>query len=320
MFWDELKKPFFALAPMHDVTDAAFRETLAHFGKPDVIFTEFVSVDGLCHEKSREKMNRYYLQFTNAQRPIVAQIWGNNPEHFFEAAKYVASLGFDGIDINMGCPDKSVIKQGGGAALILDFNRAKEIIEATKKGAGNLPVSVKTRIGFDEIITESWIGSLLSSKPAVITIHGRTKKELSRVPAHWDEIGKAAQMAKGSGIYIIGNGDVSSKKQGIDLAEKFSLDGIMVGRAVIGNPWFFSDIEISGIPVSDKLSALEYHAKKFDEYFTDIKRFAHFRKHIKGYISDFNGAKELRTELMSAKDSLQLSELIKKHRDEYIVR
>jgi nifR3 family TIM-barrel protein len=319
MFWDKLKKPFFALAPMHDVTDVAFRETIAHFGKPDVLFTEFVSVDGLCHEKSREKMKRFYLQFTEMQRPIVAQIWGNNPEHFFEAAKYVAALGFDGIDINMGCPDKSVVKQGGGAALILDPKRAVEVIEATKKGAGDLPVSVKTRIGFDQVSIYSWILELISARPAAITIHGRTKKELSRVPAHWDLIGKVAEIAQGSGIYILGNGDVSSKSEGLDLAKKYNLDGIMVGRAVLGNPWFFSEKgETEHISAKKRIEALEYHAKKFDEYFKDIKRFAHFKKHIKGYLSDFKGAKELRAKVMEAKNFSELKDLLDKYAGRYI--
>jgi nifR3 family TIM-barrel protein len=311
MFWDELKKPFFVLAPMHDVTDVAFRETVAYFGKPDVIFTEFVSVDGICHEKSRQKMDKYYLQFTNNQRPIVAQIWGSDPNNFFEAAKHIASLGFDGIDINMGCPDKSVIKQGGGAALILNPSLAGEIIKATKEGAGSLPVSVKTRIGFDEIITQSWIEKLVSFKPAAITIHGRTKKELSAVPAHWDEIGKGAKVAKGSGVYIIGNGDILSKEQGQKLAEEFDLDGVMVGRAVLGKPWFFSNKNQESISIKQRLEALEFHAKKFDQYFQGIKSFSYFKKHIKGYVSGFDGAKELRLQLMMAQNSDQLSKMIK---------
>ncbi len=319
MFWDKLKKPFFALAPMHDVTDVAFREAVAHFGKPDILFTEFVSVDGLCHDKSREKMKRYYLQFTKLQRPIVAQIWGNNPDHFFEAAKYVASLGFDGIDINMGCPDKSVIKQGGGAALILEPQRAKEIIEATKKGSGKLPVSVKTRTGFDDATIDEWIPELISVHPVAITVHGRTKKELSRVPAHWDLIGRAASIAAGSGVYILGNGDVSSKSEGINLAEKYKLDGIMVGRSVLGNPWFFSDKdEADYVSARKRIEALGYHAEKFDEYFSEIKRFAHFKKHIKGYLSGFDGAKELRSKIMEAKNSTDLKNLLDKYSGRYI--
>lgn len=354
MFWDELKKPFFALAPMHDVTDVAFRETVAHFAKPDILFTEFVSVNGLCHEKSREKMVSHYLQFAQSQRPIVAQIWGNNPEHFFESAEYLASLGFDGIDINMGCPDKSVVKQGGGAALILEPEKAKEIIEAAKKGAGVLPVSVKTRIGFDKISIDSWIPELISACPVAITIHGRTKKELSKVPTHWDLIGDAAKMAKGSGIYILGNGDVHSRTEGAELAEKYKLDGIMVGRSVLGNPWFFSKNSEDGkISPRQRIEALKYHSKMFDKYFSGtrpvrshkgpndksgdliyvkdinnlgsnskisngVKRFANFRKHIKGYVSDFDGAKELRSKLMEAKDSDELKELLDKYADQYI--
>lgn len=313
MFWENLKKPFFVLAPMHDVTDVAFRETVAYFGKPDVMFTEFVSVDGLCHANSQEKIIRYYLQFTQSQRPIVAQIWGSNPENFFKASSLIASLGFDGIDINMGCPDKSVIKQGGGAALILDPKRAKEIIDASKEGAKNLPVSVKTRIGFNEISYEKWIGELVSAKPAAITIHGRTKKELSKVPAHWDIIGKSAEIIKEAGIYAIGNGDVLSVNQGLELAQKYNLDGIMVGRGVLGNPWFFSGIkEVSS---NQRLKALLYHAQMFEKYLLGIKPFTHLRKHIKGYVSNFDGAKELRVKLMEANNAADLSKIINEYLD-----
>lgn len=302
MFWKNLKKPFFVLAPMHEVTDAAFRRVVAHYGKPDVIFTEFVSVDGLCHPKSQKKITEYYLKYSESERPVVAQIWGSNPDNFLKAAEYVSSLGFDGIDINMGCPDKSVVKQGGGAAMIKTPDLAIEVIKAAKEGAGNLPVSVKTRIGFDEIETESWITHLINAKPAVITIHGRTKKELSRVPTHWDQIALAASMAKGSEIKIIGNGDVLSLDEGKKLSEKYDLDGIMVGRAVMGNPWFFnSDIKYENISVDQKIEAMLFHAKIFEEVFVGVKRFNHFKKHIKAYISGFRNAGELRGKLMNAK-------------------
>ncbi len=301
MFWNEFKKPFFALAPMHEVTDFAFRETISHFKKPDLIFTEFVSVDGLCHPQSREKMAKYYLQYSQIQRPIVAQIWGSNPEHFLEAAKYIASLGFDGIDINMGCPDKSVVKQGGGAALILNPQGAKEIIKATKEGANNLPVSVKTRIGFNEIETELWMKELIEAKPAAITVHGRTKKELSRFPVHWDQIALASSMAKNTKIKIIGNGDVLSLNEGKELSKKYNLDGIMVGRATMGNPWFFDEnVEYKDISVEQKIKAMLFHAEVFENSFLGIKRFNHFKKHIKAYISGFKNAVLIRNKFMLA--------------------
>ena len=347
MFWDKLKKPFFVLAPMHEVTDAAFRQVVAHYSKPDVIFTEFVSVDGLCHPKSQKKIVDYYLKYDDSQRPIVAQIWGSNPENFYKASQYVVSLGFDGIDINMGCPDKSVVKQGGGAALIQTPELAAEIIGAAKEGAGDLPISVKTRIGFDKIIIESWIEKLIKAKPSAITIHGRTKKELSKVPTHWDKIGLAASIAKGSGIKIIGNGDISSLKEGSEIAKKYGLDGIMVGRAVMGNPWFFNpDIDYENVSLEQKIEALLFHAQLFEKIFSGInpvrnnyssdganaqpvfgksadyshetfkisngvKRFNHFKKHIKAYISGFKRASELRVKLMQAKDSKELELILK---------
>lgn len=312
MFWNKLKKPFFVLAPMHEVTDAAFRKTIAHYGKPDVMFTEFVSIDGLCHLQSKKKITDYYLKYGEFERPIVAQIWGNNPENFFKAAEYISSLGFDGIDINMGCPDKSVIKQGGGAAMIETPDLAIEAIKATKEGARNLPVSVKTRIGFNKIETEPWLGRLIEAKPAAITIHGRTKKELLRVPIHWDQIALAAAMAKGSGIKIIGNGDISFLEEGKNIAEKYELDGVMIGRAVLGNPWFFnSDIDYTDISVEQKIDAMLFHAKVFEEVFGGIKRFSHFRKHIKAYISGFTNAGELRNKLMLANNFKEMETMAK---------
>jgi len=312
MFWNDFKRPFFVLAPMHGVTDAAFRQVVAHYGKPDVIFTEFVSVDGLCHPKSQKKIVDYYLKYDDSQRPIIAQIWGSNPENFRQSAQYVSSLGFDGIDINMGCPDKNIVKQGGGAALIQTPKLAVEIIKSAKEGAGDLPVSVKTRIGFDKIMIESWIEKLIEAKPDAITIHGRTKKELSKVPTHWDKIGLVASIAKGSGIKIIGNGDVSSLKEGNDIAQKYELDGIMVGRAVLGNPWFFNpEVDYENVSLEQKIEALLFHARLFEKIFTGIKRFNHFRKHIKAYMSGFRGASELRAKLMQAKDSKELELILR---------
>jgi nifR3 family TIM-barrel protein len=301
MFWDKLKKPFFVLAPMHEVTDAAFRRVVAHYGKPDVIFTEFVSVDGLSHPQSQKKITDYYLKYDKSERPIVAQIWGSNPENFYKASQYVASLGFDGIDINMGCPDKSVLKQGGGAALIQNPGLAVEIVAATKEGAGKLPVSVKTRIGFEKIETEPWIGKLVESNPAALTVHGRTKKELSGAPVHWEQIGLAASIARKNGIKIIGNGDILSLEQGKAMAQKYELDGIMVGRAVMGNPWFFdSDVGYGDLAPKDKIEAMLFHAKIFEKELKGVKRFNNFRKHIKAYISGFPDAGKLRQKLMLA--------------------
>lgn len=285
---------------MHEVTDTAFRQLVARLGKPDVMFTEFVSVDGLCHEKSHEKIMRYYLRFADAERPLVAQVWGSDPEKFFRAAQMIRDAGFDGVDINMGCPDKAVVKSGGGAALITQPKLARDIIAATKEGAGDLPVSVKTRIGFSENEIESWMETLLAARPAAITIHGRTKKELSKVPAQWEVIARAAQLARGSGVLVLGNGDVRSLDELAVHATAAGVDGVMVGRGILGNPWFFS----GHIPsVAQRLEAIGAHARLFEEMFSGIKPFAHLRKHLHAYATGFPGAKELRMRLMLVKNA-----------------
>ena len=179
-FWEKLNKPIFVLAPMADVTDAAFRRIIAKYGKPDVFWTEFVSADGLtlAPEEGRKKLLRD-LEYSESERPIVAQFFTSNPENMKKAAELAVELGFDGIDINMGCPDKSVEKQKAGAALIKNPKLAREIIRAAKAGAGSLPVSVKTRLGYNKDELETWLPELLAEEPAVVTIHARTRKEMS---------------------------------------------------------------------------------------------------------------------------------------------
>src|SRR5436190_3288770 len=203
--WQSLKKPIYILAPMEDVTDTVFRRIVMQTGKPDLFFTEFTNVEGM-FSKGDKKVNQR-LQFTQKEKPIIAQIWGLKPENYFKAGKLLAEMGFDGIDINMGCPEKNIIKKGACSGLIHNPSLAKEIIHATKEAAGNLPVSVKTRIGFKEIQTEKWIGFLLEQNLAALTIHGRTAAEMSAVPAHWDEIGKAVERRSEKKLptLIIGN-------------------------------------------------------------------------------------------------------------------
>ncbi|MCA9386392.1 tRNA-dihydrouridine synthase family protein, partial [Candidatus Dojkabacteria bacterium] len=185
----DIKKPILALAPMEDVTDFVFRELISDIAKPDVLFTEFTNVDGLFSNGKDQVIKR--LKFSSNQHPIVAQIWGSTPKNYFESAKLIYDMGFDGIDINMGCPVRAVIKQRSGAALIKYKELAKEIIKAAKEGAGKLPVSVKTRIGLNKIETNEWVSFLLNQNIDVLTIHGRTAKDKSKVPANWDEIKKA---------------------------------------------------------------------------------------------------------------------------------
>lgn len=308
-FWTKLthrqaqgkKAPFFVLAPMTDVTDSAFRQIVLSCGKPDVFYTEFVSCDGLCSEKGRPKLIPH-LKFKDSERPIVAQFFGSKPENFYKCARLAKKLGFDGIDINMGCPDRKVVKQGGGAALILKPELAKEIIRETKRGARDLPISVKTRIGFNSITTEEWTSHLVEAKPAAIIVHGRTKKEMSKVPAHWGEIGKAAAVAHKAGIPIIGNGDVLSYQEGIQKAKQYKLDGIMVGRGIFSNPWLFNrKIDPASKTPEEKVKLLKRHIKLFTELWGNDKNFNAMKKFFKIYITD----KKLRMKLMEAKNAGQ---------------
>ncbi len=337
-FWQELskkKKPFFALAPMHDVTDIATRQMLVKYGKPDVLFTEFVASDGLMDKKGRQVLLKT-LRFFENEHPIVAQFFGAKPENFRECAKIARELGFDGIDINMGCPDKSVVEQGAGAALIKNPKRAREIIQATKEGAGDLPVSIKTRIGFSQNEIETWLPEILAEKPAAITIHGRTKKQAFVGGADWDVIKRAAEIAKGSGVVIIGNGDVKSIKDGILKARKAKVQGVMAGRAILGNPWFFNrKKKIEKIPLKERLEAMIEHARIFEKElkgvhpvksprsgvakgeFNRVKGYDVIKKHYATYARGFDGAKELRGELMQTKNAKQAERVVEKFLKEY---
>jgi nifR3 family TIM-barrel protein len=242
-FWGKLPKPFFCLAPMADVTDAAFRRIIAKYGKPDVFWTEFVSADGLVSEGRKVLKNN--LIFSKKEHPVVAQLFSSNPIKMREAAKYVAARGFDGIDINMGCPDKSIEKQGAGAAMMKDFEKVREIIQAVKNGIKDskkkIPVSVKTRVGYNKNQIEEWIPFLLSQDIAVLTIHARTRKDLSLVPANWDYVKRVVEIRDKMKVktLIIGNGDVLDLEDGRKKAKETGCDGVMVGRAIFGNPWLF---------------------------------------------------------------------------------
>ncbi|MEK7091390.1 MAG: tRNA-dihydrouridine synthase [Patescibacteria group bacterium] len=239
--WHQLNKPLIVLAPMYDVTDSAYRQIIADFGAPDLFFTEFVSADGLASQAGREKLLREFY-FTAKEQPVIAQIFGSLPATIEIAARLAAERGFAGVDLNMGCPDKAVLKQGSGAALIKTPALAKELILAAKRGAGDLPVSVKTRIGDKQNELEKWLPVLLEAKPAAITIHFRTTKELSKVEAHWDLAPRAVEIAKGSGVLILGNGDVKTSSDALRLALETGLDGVMIGRGIFGTPWLFANL------------------------------------------------------------------------------
>lgn len=312
-FWKSLKKPFYCLAPMADVTDIAFRKMLAKYGKTEtnknqvVFWTEFVSADGLCHKEGKKKL-MHILKFSKIEKPIIAQVFGANPEAMERACKMISKLGFDGIDINMGCPDKSVVRQGAGSALIRTPKLAREIIQAAIRGAGDLPVSVKTRVGFNKEEIDTWVGELLKEDICALTIHARTKKEMSAVSANWEYVKKVAELVKKSGknIPVIGNGDVQNLEEGRKRILETGCDGVMIGRGVFGNPWFFSDegltldLQKGQSLVSLKTKALVEHIKIFDKELLKKKdkTFAVMKKHFKAYMNGFDGAKELRAKLM----------------------
>jgi tRNA-dihydrouridine synthase len=308
-FWQSLKKPFFALAPMDGVTDSVFRKLVASVAKPDVLFSEFINVEGL-FSKGAVKIERR-LRFSKIEHPIVAQIWGLKPEFFYKAAQLLAERGFDGIDINMGCPKRDVTKRGACGALIKNKCLAKEIIQATK-GGSNLPVSVKTRIGYSQIETEEWIGFLLEQSLDAITVHGRTVKEMSKAPAHWDQIGKAVKLRDlmNKSTIIIGNGDVKCKIEGIEKAKMYGVDGIMIGRGIFEDAWVFSSKEGYVPTIVDRLDLLLKHLELYENEKGEKLAYHTLKKYFKIYIRDFNGAFELREKLMETNSTQQVKNLI----------
>ena len=305
---------------MEDVTDAAFRTLIARFGKPDVMFTEFTSADGLVLAPDHgKKVLLKKLLFSDAERPIVAQLFSAIPERMEKAAMLCKELGFDGIDINMGCPDRSVEKSGCGAALMKNPTIARELIRAAQKSG--LPVSVKTRIGYNKDELDTWLPELLAENPACVTIHARTRKEMSDVPAHWDAVARAVKIrdaCQGETLtrtLIAGNGDVKNLDEARVRVTQTGCDGVMLGRAIYGNPWLFSnsrELENSseGQRRQKTIAALSEHIKLFDELLGDTSNFATMKKHFKAYISGWDGAKELRVRLMESKTSAEAQSVL----------
>lgn len=305
-FWTALPRPFFVQAPLYDVTDAAFRQVIAQYGRPHAFYTEFVSVAGLASPVGRSRLLRE-LYFTPSERPIVAQVFGNVPEQFFAAGQLVRELGFDGIDINTGCPDDAVVKQGSGAALSRTPERVAAIVAAAKAGADGLPVSVKCRIGYNTIDL-SWVETILATRPAALALHLRTKKEMSRVPAHWELLPEILKLPNPGRTLILGNGDVRDLADAREKIAATGCDGVMLGRAIFGNPWLYSEHQPTP---AERIAALAEHIKKFAELYRPgptndrlfsghTKSFAVMKKHFKAYISGWSGAGELRAKLMAA--------------------
>lgn len=338
-FWTQLPKPFFVLAPMADVTDAPFRRMIAKYsayqrpngtsGGPDVMWTEFVSADGLVRATPEGKKKLLAdLQFSEEERPIVAQLFSSNPDYMEQAARLCLELGFDGVDINMGCPDRQIEKQGCGAAMIRQPHVAKEIIRAAKRGAksddpGGIPVSVKTRLGYNHDTLEEWLPEILEEAPAAIIVHGRTRKEMSKVPARWERIKRAVEIRNecGSKTIIIGNGDAESLADAHLKAEFSGADGVMLGRAIFGNPWLFhpgkglpeqgdmNNGQSETVSLEERLLVMVEHSKLFAELLP-FKNFSVMKKHYKAYVNSFPGATELRNHLMEQNTAEEVERVV----------
>jgi tRNA-dihydrouridine synthase len=303
-------RPLFALAPMEDVTDTVFREIVmrtAAIGRLQVVYTEFTNVDGMNHSVGSERVGeRLIVNPSEAALlkalgiKLVAQVWGKDPEIFQKVIKELSdNPHFDGIDINMGCPVKKVVKNGCCSALIGSPQLAKEIVLAAKE-ATHLPVSVKTRIGLSKPITETWIPHLLEVEPAAIILHGRTQKQQSDGLADWEQIGLAAKIRNQlkPQLPILGNGDVMSYHEGLEKVEKYGLNGVMVGRGIFHNPWFFASVS-EGKTEEERIALLLQHVKLFEQTWGEGKNFSILKRFFKIYLNGFPGAAQLRTEMMT---------------------
>lgn len=334
-FWANLKKPILGLSPMDGITDAAFRYMTAKYGKPDVIYTEFVNVEGLA--RGAVSMLDHFI-YNKIERPIVAQIYGIETESFYKVALICCQLGFDGIDINMGCPANKVARRNSGAGLIRVPEQAKKIIHTVKQAVSDwsegialeeagirpkiinaiqteggirksrpkthhnrkpIPISVKTRTGIDKVIAEDWIKHLLEEEPDLITMHGRTLKQMYSGEANWEVLGKVADIVHKTDTLFLGNGDIHSIEDAHKKIEQYGTDGALVGRATCGNPWFFSGNEPT---IEDRFKAAIDHSKYFEEMSMKNAFFA-MRKHLAWYCRGFDGARELRKELMQTNSS-----------------
>ncbi len=350
-FWHQLSQPFVGLAPMDGVTDHPFRQMVCKYSSPDVVFAEFVNVEGLCH--GAQRLLRPFI-YHNSQRPIVAQLYGKTSDSFRQAALLVAYLGFDGVDINMGCPSKSVASGGSGAGLIQTPNLALEILDVVKKGAQDwfngknledcqdfdsdfmshakelrqtiglkpaeeleqrelLPVSVKTRLGYEQPELEDWLKVILEAEPVALTIHGRTLKQAYRGQADWEVIGQLAEYAHQvkSTTLIVGNGDIESRKQAQQQAKKYHLDGVLIGRAAQGNPFVFNQDSSTVTPKKLAQVALE-HAQLFEQTFSQQEKytFLPMRKHLAWYIRGVPQAKQIRQQLVRVNSSSEVKKIL----------
>ncbi len=322
-FWEKLSKPIIGLSPMDGITDAAFRYIIAKHGNPDVMYTEFVNVEGLA--RGATKMLNHFI-YEKSEHPIMGQIYGNETESFYKVALMVCYLGFDGIDINMGCPATKVARRNSGAGLIRVPDQAKKIIQTVKKAAqdwsegitleeadlrpkiinalkemrptagtrNKIPVSVKTRTGIDSIIATDWVKVLLEEEPAVITMHGRTLKQMYTGEANWEVLGKVAAIVKQTNTLFFGNGDVKTLEDAKAKIKTYGTDGVLVGRATCGNPWFFTGHE----PTPRERANVAIEHCRYYERVVKGTAFYSLRSQLGWYIKGFDGAKDLRIRLM----------------------
>ncbi len=342
-FWHQLSLPIIGLSPMDGVTDYPFRAITKKYGCPDVIYTEFTSVEGVCHGADR-LLKDFLLDET--QHPIIAQIYGTTPDFFRQTAIVLCELGFDGIDINMGCPAKSVAHSGAGASLIKTPQLAQEIIRQTKAGVQDYlngkrsrdckditeniwrvveqrhqestvftppPISVKTRIGYDQPVIDEWIPTLLEMEPSIIGIHGRTLRQAYTGQAQWEYIAQAAELIHQTDTLILGNGDVQSYQDGIKKSEQYHTDGVLIGRASFGNPFVFEQ-QPSEHPAHQMAQIALEHAQLYEQTYGQDEKYGFFpmRKHLGWYIKGIENAREIRIELVKANSSEDVRQVFEK--------
>jgi tRNA-dihydrouridine synthase len=312
-FWNELPRPFFILAPMEAVTDVVFRHVVASAARPDIFFTEFTNASSYCSEKGIHS-TRGRLAFTPDEHPMVAQIWGNKPAEFAQMAKGLADMGYKGIDINMGCPDKSVVKGGSGSGLIRTPELAAELIASAKEGG--LPVSVKTRLGYSSTDEwREWLTHILKQDVVNLTIHLRTRKEMSKVDAHYEMIPeiKALRDEIAPQTLLTINGDVRDREHGLELVEKYGVDGVMIGRGIFHNPFAFES-EKRDHSREELLGLLQLQLDLYDKYSAELgqRNFDPLKRFFKIYVREFEGAGELRDKLMHTKSTDEVRALLER--------
>lgn len=320
--WESLPKGFTVLAPMEGVTDVVFRQVINRAGRPDLFYTEFTNVTSFASEKGKhDALERLSICATDA--PIIAQIWGKNPEHFAIIAAELEGLGFQGLDINMGCPDRHVNKAGGGAAMIRTPELAATCIQEAKRMT-NLPVSVKTRLGFTHVDEfHEWLPLVLKQGVANLTVHLRTRKEMSKVPAHFElipEIIKLRDMVAPETKLTI-NGDIQDLNQVKELSQQYpEVDGFMIGRGVFANPFCFTGRVQVGqggdISVRELMELFKYHLDRYDERSVELaalgSRYPYepLKRMFKLYVNSFDGASDLRVKLMDCTNTDELRAVI----------